>query len=372
MYIEISRELVTYAERGNRYAIEMLVRLSLAIKYGKHIVFAGIKLLDRIINLPSLDTHEKVQYRRIRNNYSVIGSICRKLDFKAVVLMRGYNCRTHHRILINATMAERLEVYEECHLLTENLIDGEFFEFLVKEYVKRLGTTTHICYMPQMGGGNTIAKVYKMEIDRGQHFCVAILDSDKKFPSAGNGDTCKALQKEDKDKYLGENGNDGQHAFNCSYYVMKELRELENLIPLDVLKTMSNVKNQPLMQMSFDMSYHDMKEGLLAAKINSGAYQTYLDSVFASYVALVSDIDFYAQYRQQCCSCKEEYEKACGRIKLVDGLGSKIMDQVLTSAKPALAANTFAHMSPSQQNEWLKIGKKVFEWSCCLNMAAAI
>ena len=368
MYIEISRELVTSAERGNHYAIEMLVRLSLAIKYGKHIVFAGVRLLDRIINLPSLDAHEKVQYKKIRNNYSVIGAICRKLDFKAVVLMRGDNCRTHHRILINASKAEKLEVYEECHLLTENLIDGEFFEYLVTEYVKRLGTTTHICYMPQMGGGNTIARVYKMEIDRGQHFCLSVLDSDKKFPSASYGDTCKALRSEDKDKYLGDAGSDGKHAFNCSYYVMDELRELENLIPIDVLKTVNNVKNSKLLQMNFDMSYHDMKEGLLAAKINTGAYQTYLDSVFAFDAALVSDIDFYAQYRQQCCRCKEEYEKDCGRIKLVDGLGSKIMDQVLTFAKPALAANTFAKMSQSQQYEWLKIGKKVFEWSCCLNM----
>ena len=302
MYIEISRELVTSAERGNRYAIEMLVRLSLAIKYGKHIVFAGLKLLDRIANLPSLDEHEKVQFRKIRNKYSVIGAICRKLDFKAVVLMRGDNCRTRHRILINAAKAEKLEVYEECHLLTENLIDGEFFEYLVVEYVKRLGTATHICYMPQMGGGNTIAKVYKMEIDRGQHFCLSILDSDKKFPTASYGDTCKALRSEDKDKYLGDAGCDGQHAFNCSYYVMDELRELENLIPMDVLKTMSNVKNNKLLQMNFDMSYHDMKEGLLAAKINIGPYQTYLDSVFAFDATLVSDIDFYAQYRHQCCS----------------------------------------------------------------------
>lgn len=75
--------------------------------------------------------------------------------------------------------------------------------------------------------------------------------------------------------------------------------------------------------------------------------------------------------RHQCCSSKEEYEKECGRIRLVGGLGSKIMDQVLTTAKPALSTNNFAQMSSSQQDEWLKIGKKGFEWSCCLDVAAA-
>lgn len=369
MYIEISRELVTSAERGNRQAIEMLIRLSLAIKYGKHIVFAGVKLLDRIIQLQSLDAHEVLQYRKVRNYYVVIGALCHKLEFKAVVLMRGENCRTRNRILINAAKADKLEVYEECHLLTENLQDGEFFNYLVREYVNTLGVNSPITYMPQMGGGNTIAKVYKMEINRGQHFCVAILDSDKKFPTASNGDTCKALQKEDKDKYMGDAGEDGQHAFNCSYYVMKDLRELENLIPLDVLKSMKQVKNQPLMQMNFDMSYHDMKEGLLACKINEGAYQTYLDSLYAFDPVLVGKIDYCAEYRQLCAN-KEEYEKDCGRTRLVGGLGSKIMEQVLTTAQPALASNRFSGMSPSQQSEWLCIGKKVFEWCCCMNVGA--
>ncbi len=176
-----------------------------------------------------------------------------------------------------------------------------------------------------------------------------------------------------EDMYLGDTqGSDGQHAFNCSYYVMDELRELENLIPDQVLMTMSNVQNQPLMKMNFDKSYHDMKEGLLAAKINVGAYQTYLDSLFSFDASLVSDIDFYANYRQQCCSTKEEYEKACGRTKLVEGLGSKIMEQVLEKAKPALASKTFTQMSPSQQTEWLHIGKKVFEWCCCLNTTPVV
>ncbi|WP_027450988.1 hypothetical protein [Xylanibacter brevis] len=369
MYIEISRELVTSAERGNRQAIEMLIRLSLAIKYGKHVVFAGVKLLDRIIRLNALDAHEVLQYRKVRTHYVVIGALCRRVEFKAVVLMRGENCRTRNRILINATKADKLEVYEECHLLTENLQDGEFFEYLVREYVKTLGVQSPITYVPQMGGGNTIAKVYKMEIDRGQHFCVAILDSDKKFPTASNGETCKALQKEDKDKYLGQPGEDGQHAFNCSYYVMKDLRELENLIPLDVLRSMPQVKIQPLMKMNFDMSYHDMKDGLLACKIKVGAYQTYLDKIYSFDPAIVSMIDYCADYCQLCAN-KDEYEKDCGRTKIVGGLGSKIMEQVLMTAQSVLASNPFAGMSQSQQSEWLGIGKKVFEWCCCMNVGA--
>ena len=371
MYIEISRELVTSAERGNPMALEMLLKLSLAIKYGKHIVFTRIRLLDRILHLATLGVNVLSQYRRVRNNYVAIGSLVKKIDFKTVVLISGNNCRTRNRILINAIKADRLEIYEESHLLTENLQDGEFFEYLVKEYVKTLGSSAPICYMPQMGGGNTIAKVYKMEIDRGQHFCVAILDSDKKFPTASYGDTCKALRSEDKGKFLGDSSSDGQHAYNCSYYVMNELRELENLIPIIVLKSMSNIKNHPLFQMSFDMSYHDMKDGLLACKIAEGAYQQYLDLLFSFDPAIVDYVDFCAAYRKNCCSGREDYEKQCGRWKLVEGLGPKIMEQVMLTAKNALASNNFSSLSPSQQYEWLMIGKKIFEWCCCLGVSPA-
>lgn len=362
---------MTSAERGNPMALEMLLKLSLAIKYGKHVVFTRIRLLDRILNLTVLGENVIAQYRRVRNNYVAIGSLVRKIDFKAVVLISGNNCRTRKRILINATTADKLEVYEESHLLTENLQDGEFFEFLVKEYVKTLGSSAPICYMPQMGGGNTIAKVYKMEIDRGQHFCVAILDSDKKFPTASYGETCKALKKEDNDKYLGDPASNGHYAYNCSYYVMNELRELENLIPIGILKTMNNVKNMPLMQMNFDMSYHDMKDGLLAYKIAEGAYQKYLDCLFSFDSKIVDYVDFCADYRKNCCSGREDYEKQCGRWRLVEGLGSKIMEQVMQNAKNELSSNNFSSLSNSQQHEWTMIGKKVFEWCCCLSISPA-
>lgn len=369
MYIEISREVVTFAEHNNRYAIEMLEKLALAVKYNKHIVFTGLRLLDRILKIDSLDALTKNQYSKIRNRYSTIGALIHKLDFRAVVLMSGENCRTKRRILINSAKAEKLEVYEECHLLTENLQDGEFFDYLVKEYTKKLGTSSSFCYMPQMGGGSTIAKVYKMEIERGQHFCLSILDSDKRYPKCGKGDTYSLLKKVDKDKYLGDkDGSDGQYAFNCSYYVMDELRELENLIPHEVLKTMSDIKDTPLMQMSFDMSYHDMKDGLLARKVNIGDYQTYLDGLFSFDQSIVENIDFCAAYRQQCCSCKEDFDKDCGKWKIVEGLGSNIMKMVLETAKDAMKQTDFSKLSASQQKEWENIGKKVFEWCCFLDL----
>lgn len=371
MYIEISREVVTFAEHNNRYAIEMLEKLALAVKYNKHIVFTGLRLLDRILQIDSLDALTKNQYSKIRNRYSTIGALIHKLDFRAVVLMGGENRRTRKRILIDSTKADKFEVYEESHLLTENLQDGKFFEYLVKKYAKNQGITlsgTPICYMPQMGGGSTIAMVYKMEIERCQHFCLSILDSDKRYPSCGKGETFSSLRRVDKDKYLGDcDGNDGQYAFNCSYYVMDELRELENLIPIEVLKTMDNVRSNPLLQMTFDMSYHDMKDGLLAKKVNVGDYQIYLDKLFSFDQAIVDYIDFCVAYRQ-CCGDKEEYEKDCGRLKLVNGLGSNIMEQVLKNAQPALEHADFSKLSLSQKKEWENIGKKIFEWCCFLDL----
>lgn len=365
MFIEISDELVVAAEQDDSNAIAMLEKLALAIKYQKHIVFAQLPQLDKIIALPSLDAMSKSQFLKIKSSYSEIGQLLRKLDFKACVKMSGDNCRARNCIYVNASNSEKLEVYEETHLLTENLQDGEFFEYIVQQYVKTLGCSWPICYMPQMGGGSTMAKVYKMEIDKGQHFCLAILDSDKKWPSAKKGDTCDKLKSEDKDKYLGDTGSNGQYAYNCSYYAMEDLCELENLIPMEVLKATPNIKEMDLLKMSFDMSYHDMKEGLLASKIKEGDYQNYLHTIYASYPDLVNTIDFYAECRKVLyAKDKDSFEKDCGKFKLVGGLGSKVMEHVLQDSQTTLKNVDFSKLSVSQQSEWINIGKKVFEWCC--------
>lgn len=364
MFIEISREVVTFAERGNSNAVEMLSRLALAIKYRKHIVFAGLRLIDRILMIDSLDKNVKAQYMKLKAQYSYIGSLVRKIDFHAVVLMRGDNRRTRKRILIDATKAERLEIYEECHLLTENLQDGEFYEYLVHEYTKGVGVGCPICYMPQMGGGNTMATVYHMEIDRRQHFCLAIIDSDKKWPTEKKGRTWEKVREVDGEKYLGDTGANGFHAFNCSYYVMEKVREMENLIPLEVLRSIPDIKDMNLIKMSIDMSYHDMKEGLLASKVVEGDYQKYLQNVYSAFPQIISDINFCAAYRKIFhANDKKGYEEACKKWKIVEGVCSKVMSHVLHNGD-MLKTIDFTKLTLSQQIEWTNIGRKIFEWCC--------
>lgn len=372
MCIEVSEDLVIAAENGNSSAIGMLEKLAIAIKFEKHLVFAQLDLLDRIDSLAGLDAMSKSQFSKIKSSYSEVGQIYRCLNSKAVIYNTGKNCRTKNNILIYASDSEKLEVYEETHLLTENLIDGEFFEYLVKQYIKSKGVTWPICYMPQMGGGNTIAKVYKMEIDRGQHFCLSILDSDKKWPTASKGDTYDKLQKEDKNCYKGDsNGSDGHYAYNCHYYVMEELRELENLIPLEVFRSMPNVRNSPLLGMNIDYSYHDMKEGLLARTIAEGDYQNYLHNVYHAYPGIIDNVDFCATFRKQFFpKNKDAYEKYCGRWKFSEGLGSKIMDHVLSDATDELSKTDYLKLSKPQQNEWSNIGRTVFEWCCSFQSGA--
>lgn len=215
-----------------------------------------------------------------------------------------------------------------------------------------------------MGGGNTMAKVYHMEVEQGQHFCLAIIDSDKKWPRAKKGKTWEKVNEVDDGKYLGEIDSNGFHAFNCSYYVMEELREMENLIPLDVLLSIPELKDKNLLKMSFDMSYHDMKEGLLASKVVEGDYQRYLQGVYSAYPLILSDINFCATYRKTFHSNdKEGYENACKKWKIVEGVCSKVMNHVLQNSDK-LKAIDFTKLTAAQQSEWTNIGRKIFEWCC--------
>ena len=153
---------------------------------------------------------------------------------------------------------------------------------------------------------------------------------------------------------------------------MEELRELENLIPLEVLKSMPSLKNNQLLSMNIDFSYHDMKSGLLIKTLIEGDYQNYLHTVYRNYPNIVSDIDDYVAYRKAFyANDKDGYDVACGRAILAVGLGSKIMEHVLTDASKELSNFDFSMLSLEQQHEWTTIGRIIFEWCCSFDGGVA-
>ena len=216
-----------------------------------------------------------------------------------------------------------------------------------------------------MGGGVTIDKVLQVEIERKQHFCIVIADSDRKWAGdTGYGDTAKNVV-DTIEKYK---------PFNCRHYVMQRVREIENLIPRKFVEQFGDKKGF-LGIFNYDPSFFDMKVGL-------GLGELWHKEVYKYWRNLLNESILFDEYNsiRQRCQNKKGYDEAIkGKEPLKKGFGNNLLSLVIGDIdystdikrfKPKMNHNlyhiTSQDLTPSQQEEWKNIGQLIFSWTCCL------
>lgn len=360
MLIEICEDVVVLAETNDSDSIAVLDKIAMAHKYGKHFVYAPFPLLIRICKMQSLNKSTRRIYSDIKKHCASSGTLVSGIGFRAKVTVASPPASTSvYYIQFNPKLVSGFELYEETHLLAENLSDCSFFEYIVEYYKRSMGINCPVCFYPMQGGGDTIKMVYLNEIQLGQHFCLAIMDSDKKYPEGALGNTCKGLKRIHK-----------QHnPFHCFYYIMENIREVENLIPLSVVKSYNNNSDKQIFRdnIEVDLSFFDMKEGLLSCKIAGDIY-TYWATQLSVYTELNKQLS-------ECNGCvshcnprpkENDCEEVCDRRRIIEGFGSKLLDNLHwdNDSKERLKNVEEHHLSSAQKTEWGAIGKLIFEWCC--------
>lgn len=358
MLIEICDDIVVLAEQNNLAVITALERISIAYKYGKHLVYAKFPLLNKLCKLKYLNKQVRDVYSNIKKQASTQYVLVQKIDSR-ILLTTHKGCVRAGCLHINPCDLAEFEWFEETHLLVENLTDSKFYGYLVEYYKRSKLIKCSTCFYPLQGGGDTIKQVYKFEIDIKQHLCLSIVDSDKKYPNGKIGQTASELKKwHNKNKPI--NGN---------IYIMQHVREVENLIPLNVLQyyvghTGHQIFSENLL---LDFSYFDMKEGLLRCKTDTNLFN-YWSQQFTNYSQLKTAL--------QVCKLCAEYSKpspkpadclsVCNTRCIIDGFGAKTLENLLKNNN---SDNWFSNigdtdLTQSQKSEWTAIGKIIFEWSC--------
>lgn len=204
-----------------------------------------------------------------------------------------------------------------------------------------------------------------MEINREQHFCLVIADSDKKWSGdVGYGDTAKKVI-DVMEKFT---------PFNCRSYVMQKVREIENLIPRKFVEQYGD-NNGYFGILNLDFSFFDMKVGLCLSEL-------WHQEIFRYWRDMLGDTALFQErntLRQQ-CQTKKDFDKVIkGKEPLKKGFGSNLLSLVigdidyLTAKKKfkpkmnhALYCITPQDLTPAQQEEWKNIGQLMFSWTCCL------
>ena len=338
-----------------RDRIDMLTELSLVVRYGIHVVYIPLLRTDAKIKE---ELKSKLPVRvfsllsKNNNNQSlhVIESLVKE---KLVITAdhseyKAWKAKTPY--VVNWAEHTNFRALYPTFLVTENVLDARFYESVVLYYKKINGIkTAKINYLPIMGGGGSLAGVV-CDLDAmkaGVWFAIA--DSDKYAPNDKEKSTASTLRKDYSN--LAEPWG--------SYYVMQMVCEIENLIPIKILK---EIKNCRAGFWEKDLSYYDIKCGL--------SFSVLYDDVVYNYWRTIFTGTNFARRNKEKKRCKDEddYRKAVRNDKaVVTNFGSSILKTILNGPK-AFMLNEIecADLTDAQKYEWESIGKMVFCWTCSL------
>ena len=254
MLIEIGKDIVEAAQKEDEEAMRILNYLGMAFRNKKHIVFSNPPLLQAIIKIDKLPIETKNVFVYILGKYStVIRPLLDELQFCTKLMLTGKSERRSDIILMNLNDFKDFELYEETHLLAENIFDCKFYHQIGLHYIKENQLReVSSCLFSLQGGGAASCRVYREEANRKQHFCIALMDSDKGYPK------CTKVADTTYGKVKWE--DDTLRPTNCICEKLQYTREVENLIPVPYIR--KKYQHTDLIKTGVDLSYIDMNKVL--------------------------------------------------------------------------------------------------------------
>lgn len=370
MYVEINKDILQDAldKKGfdKNTSRDTLLLMALCAMFAKHYVVVpslsnNQKLRTQLEELIGKDYVAALAYNTDSRNRQNTAMLKGKVYVRAVLTISGQTSVENGVITINLLDKKNFEPWDETFILTENLIDSEFYAYLVSYYLSKEGMSK--CkkfYHALMGGGVTISDVLRQEINKEKRFCLAIADSDKDYPDDNkHHDTSSNLLKLLKSS-----------PFNCSAYVMDKVREIENLIPMRLVKAYGDHAGcQEILSADKDPSYFDMKNGLLLKNLYDKQVYQYWKDMFPDDKERFEERD---KQRKDCKSGTEYREKVKEAEPIKRGFGGKLLANVLEAErnsskrkeKLTLHQITDSDLNSYQQDEWYEIGKHMFSWTC--------
>ena len=143
---------------------------------------------------------------------------------------------------------------------------------------------------------------------------------------------------------------------NADYYILLNVSEIENLIPLKLVKKYSshiiNLRDS-------DLSYFDFKEGLKYQILYEKESRDYWKGNFSRITIDWNEILGLTKDKSYSDYCNVVH----GKTSLVPGCGKNLLDTLLDDNDWKNIRE--ADFTQSQLSEWKEIGKKVFSWTCC-------
>lgn len=374
MYIEICKDVIEDAivksELNVNNSLNLLQLFAIFSSKGNHIISVPCLLNNTALNKDLcrvMGASSVNMLKRSEKVFYMLQSIKPRLSAYCLITYSDSNMQDDRAIVYNPIRMKDFEPYLRTKLVTENLLDSVFFNYVAHYYLRKtLFTGVSIRFEATPGGGSTTCDVVKHEILEKRRFCLVIVDSDKKYPNQANyGDTAGKIV----------NVVNVHPSEVCKHYVMKRVMEVENLIPHRIVREYASDKTDNDI-LSRDVSFYDMKVGLTLKGL-------YNDEVYDYQKGVFPELDYAPRDEAKSRSkCRDEYERYIDDHHLSNvlkhGFGSDLLKNVTSACDdsgmvryPELAEEMrnkirLEDLTAEQVEEWERIGECMFTWTCGL------
>lgn len=390
MFIKITRDIVEAAIIGDELALNLLRDMDFACHHGKHL-FLGDRETLVLIKERFADTYQALA--KLFANISTLGAIVNFLRWhvefaldKDVSFVKEEDGK--HVIVISKNDISLFQTFNECHLLVENLEDVHMYQHVL-DFYKRDKNIVHTFnnYYSVLGGGSTTAIVLKHEMESRHFLILCIVDSDKTYSKAQIKRTAQKVQ---------EIYDMCPYKYNACLYVLKDVMEVENLVPIDIyeefctpiegdgskkeihshFQLIKSIKEKDEGYLDF----FDFKIGLQSSHLVDESPQNTNRNIIESIAAQLNNpvSPNSEKYKKilEILSAKElalspqDQEKLVNKCMssetYVPGLGKDILRKVLESCSVSLNNITKEHLSETQYKIYEEIGNMMYCWTCAV------
>lgn len=357
MLYYIDESVAMSAKNNDLQVIDVLKDFEYAWRKGQCLLGASRRTFSMLKEIKSLE-----EYSLIESYAQGIASLYASLDF-FVVLASGNGNVTVMQQFVNKYVVMDIASFSDpkqiClnYLVCENVRDCDFYIYGTKYLLANLlGRSYHLNISEGNGGGGTIIEVLKKYAE---YSCLAICDSDKKYPLCKKGKTLTSVLE-----YF-ERG----HAPRMWMQAL-DAHEVENLIPLKVLESVRKNKThkyrmKPLILVDSSnfgdlfLKHFDFKKGFreqLFVEINEQdpSFKDICKGVLELLGKSPREINKILLYGKE--SSKD----------LISGFGEDIFNETLNYLQNNVINPSFLKLSDYQQKDWNSISKKVWSLGCAM------
>lgn len=356
MWIEIEECVSNNISHANNQQIAALESIALSVFYGRHILYAKRKTLDWLCT-QNISSSSKSVCQKIKSKHSELSAIRDNIGTRLVVVFGEKIFKYSEGLWIVSIDWIAKHPVQFGELLAENLSDALIYLLAAEHYKIESGLKgVAVNLNPVGGGGSQIYPSFVSSEKNKNTFCLAITDTDKDYPDANPNQVSQKCQKlASKRTWVVD-------------HVDVPARELENILPFYLLE--DAIYSDPSAQ-----ELHERMRKVKSRVCNDFQPLLYCDLKLGTKFSWASDKNqikskywkaFIKKRNLEALRCGKECGESCN-CHIVEPLCETIAEKFLQYCNSISPQKQYEKVKISDNaNEWLTIGKAVFDWGVAL------